>query len=84
MLLGPTRITVFLTPFGRVVFPAFRHLAGLDRLILFSVVAVLRYRNDRRVDDLTAHGQIAVLFQMTVEVREQCLDQAGFRQCLAI
>src|ERR1035438_6720162 len=53
-LLGPARILVFLGILGRLVLPALRRLAGLDRLILAPAVALHGRGHDRSIDNLAA------------------------------
>jgi len=46
-------------------------------------VALLGRRDQRRVDDLSAHGEVAALLQLPVEVGEQRLERAGLGELLA-
>src|SRR5690606_34956183 len=62
VLLGPGGIGVFLAPLGRL--PVSRHRAFLDELVLFPAVALLGRGYQRRIDDLAATGDEAVLEQM--------------------
>ena len=79
----PARVAVLLPQLGRLLRPALRDAAGLDRRLLGLGVALLRRRHDRGVDDLPAHGEIAGLPQRGVEAREQRLHRAGPLQRLA-
>src|SRR5580704_2134701 len=82
VLLGPTRILVFLSVLGRVLLPLLRSLAGLHGLILFAAVALLGYRHDRGIDHLAATRNVALRLQMPAKELEQSLDQTGLRQRL--
>src|SRR5690606_29116321 len=75
VLLGPGGIGVFLAPLGRL--PVSRHRAFLDELVLFPAVALLGRGYQRRIDDLAATGDEAVLEQLGRDTIEQDL-RAGF------
>ena len=75
---------VLLRPLGRLVLPALRRLAILDPRVVVTAVALLGDRYDRRVDDLAAHRQVALLLQIAVEVLEQRLDHARPRQLFPV
>ena len=64
VLLRPARVLVLLAVLGRVRFPVFRRLAFLDRLVLLARVMLFGRRHDRRVDDLSAHGEVALVLQI--------------------
>jgi hypothetical protein len=69
-------------------------LAGLDfqssgvlpslRLVLLARIVLLGRRHDRRVDDLLAHSEIALVFQEAIERGEQFFHRPCFRQRLTI
>ena len=50
VLLGPARILVFLGILGRLLLPALRRLAGLDRLILTPAVVLDGRGHDRGIN----------------------------------
>ena len=84
VLLCPPCVRVLLRPLGRLVLPALRRLAILDPRVVVTAVALLGDRYDRRVDDLAAHRQVALLLQIAVEVLEQRLDHARSRQLFPV
>jgi hypothetical protein len=55
----PTRVPILLPQLGRLLLPPLRHAAFLDRLLLLLGGALLRGGDDRGVDQLSGHGQIA-------------------------
>src|ERR1700688_2523272 len=83
VLLGPARILVFLGILGRLLLPAFRRLAGLDRLVLAPAVVLHGCGHDRGIDDLPAARDIALGLEMLVEQHEQLGDQSSLCQRLA-
>src|SRR6202035_5823581 len=91
MLLRPARVLVLLAVLGRLGFPVFRHLAVLDRLVLLARtegpgyrIVLLGRRYDRSIDDLPAPGEIALVFQESIEQVEQFFHRARLGQRLAI
>jgi hypothetical protein len=70
-------------PVGRLLLPAFRRLAGLDRLVLAPAVVLHGCGHDRGIDDLAAARDIALGLEMLVEQHEQLGDQSSLRQRLA-
>ena len=64
--------------------PVFRRFPSLDPLVLFSRVALPWHRHDGGIDNLSAHGQIAVIAQVSVELVEQGFDQPGLGQFFTI
>ena len=84
VLLGPPRVRILLATLGRLLLPALRRLAILDPRVLVTAVALLGDRNDRGVDDLAAHRQVAPLLQRAVEGIEQRLDHPRLRQVFAV
>ena len=68
---------------GRLCFPFLRNAPLLDRLLtLLLGVALLGRGDERGVDDLPAHGDVAGLAQRRVEPVEQRLDRLGPGQLL--
>jgi hypothetical protein len=84
VLLRPARVLVLLAVLGRVRFPVFRRLAVLDRFVLFARVMLFGRRHDRCIDDLSAHGEVALVLQISVEQIKQVFHCARLRQRLAI
>lgn len=67
-LQGPTRIDVLLSRLVGLIWPdLFRALARLDRFFLGIRVPLLRRGNERGVDDLARHRDMALLLQLPVE-----------------
>jgi hypothetical protein len=64
--------------------PPGRHSAALDRVLLGLAEPRAARFDDRRIDDLTAHRQPALLSQQRVKPREQLLRRTGPRQLLAV
>ena len=62
--------------------PARRRAALAQRRLLLLVQPRAARLDDRRIDDLPAHGEIARLVQMLVEAGEQLLDRPGLGQLL--
>lgn len=62
VLLGPAGILVLLAPLGR--FPIGRRRALIEQFFLAATVVLLRRRHQRRVNDLTAACDIALLEQL--------------------
>src|ERR1700730_3194898 len=71
MLLRPARVLVLLAGRGQLRFPVFRRLAVLGRFVLFARIVLLGRRHDRCVDDLSAHGEVALVLQEPVKQIEQ-------------
>ena len=84
VLLGPPRVRILLATLGRLLLPALRRLAILDPRVLVTAVALLGDRDDRGVDDLAAHRQVAPLLQRAVEGIEQRLYHPRLRQVFAV
>ena len=80
----PACIRVLLGSLGRFVGPDFAGaLAFLDRFLLGLGIALLRGGNQRGIDDLPAHGEIAALFQFLVKGPKQRIEGARLGQLLA-
>jgi hypothetical protein len=80
---GPACIHVLLCRLGWFVGPDFLGcLACLDRLLLLLGVALHGSRHQCRIDDLSAHREIAVAPQPIVEGIEQNRDRLGLSQPL--
>ena len=58
-------------------------LARLDRVLLRRGVALLGRGHQRGIDDLPAHGEIAALLELAVEVGEQHVERTRLGQLLA-
>src|SRR5579863_3110843 len=71
MLLGPACVLVLLAVLRGLLLPLLRGLARLHRRIVIAGVALTRRGHDRRIDNLTAHRQIALGLEVTVEQVEQ-------------
>jgi hypothetical protein len=63
----PARVLVLLAVLGRLGFPVFRHFAFLDRLVVLARIVLLGRRHDRRIDDLPAPGEIALVLQEPIK-----------------
>src|SRR5690606_15623482 len=74
---GPARVPVLLPQLRVLVLPSIRYLARFDIGLLIVGVSLLRSGHDRRVYDLTAHGQIPGFREMAIETGEQVLDGAS-------
>ena len=70
----PARVAVFVRELGRPGLPILRNAPLLDGCFLRLRVALLGRRDERGVDDLSAHGDIAGLAQRRVEPVEQRLE----------
>lgn len=80
----PAGIDVLLRRLVRLVRPdLLRRLAGLDRFLLAVVVALLRRRHQRGIDDLARHRDVALLLQLPVEGLHHPPQRAGLRQPVA-
>jgi hypothetical protein len=84
MLLGPPRIGIFLAELSRFVGPTLRRLAVFDLCILISRAVLGWNRYERGINDLTAHRQVALFFQIAVKVLEQGIDHAALRKLIAV
>lgn len=76
MFLCPSGISVFLRNLMRLVLPRFGNLAVLDLLILFAGVALLRHRDERCIDNLSALGFIAMRAQIPLKLLKKGLYQS--------
>src|SRR5205823_14066659 len=79
MLLRPARVLVLLAIFGRLGFPVFRRFAFLERLVVLARIVLLGRRHDRRIDDLPAPGEIALVLQEPIKQLEQLFHRAAPR-----
>jgi hypothetical protein len=79
---GPASVAVDLRPPRR--FPFGRHPATFDRLLHGPGQPWPARLDHRRVDDLPAHRQPALLAQQRVELCKQPFDDAGSGQLLAV
>jgi hypothetical protein len=80
----PARIGVFLRCSGGFVGPDLGGgLAFLDRILLGRGVALLGRGHQRGIDDLPAHGEIAALLELPVEVGEHHVERTRLGQLLA-
>lgn len=73
----------FCRKFCGLVFPGCWNLAGLDVVLFFFSVSLLRRGNEAGIDDLPRHGDVAGIAQHGVEAFEQRLDRFGLRQPLS-
>jgi len=76
ILPGPAGITVFLAIDVRVFLEAFGDLPRLDLVVLFATVALDRGADKARINNLTFLGFEAFVFQLQVEIVEQCFNEA--------
>jgi hypothetical protein len=83
MLLGPTRVFIFLAVLRRFPLPLRRRIAALDGLVLLARIALLRHRHNARIHDLPAARDVALRVEMLVKLIKQRLDQPDPRQLLA-
>jgi hypothetical protein len=58
-------------------------LACLDRILFRRGVALLGSSHQRRIDDLSAHGEIATFLELPVKAGEHRVERTGFGQLLA-
>ncbi len=79
----PTRVTVLLAQLRRLVLPGLGNRPRLDGCLLVIRIALLRRGNQRRIDDLAAHRQIAGRIDRPVEPFEQPVQRLGRNQRLA-
>jgi hypothetical protein len=79
VLLRPARVLVPLAVLRWLLLRAFRCLAFLDGLVFLPRIIVFWRRNDRRIDDLSAHREVALVLQISVEQVEQLFHRIRFR-----
>src|SRR3977135_706110 len=84
MLLRPARVLVLLAVLGRLGFPVFRRFAFLDRLVVLARIVLLRRRYDRRLDELPAPVEIALVLPAPLKQIAQLYPRARLGQRLAI
>jgi hypothetical protein len=81
---SPARIRVLLRRPGGLVGPYLAGcLARLDRILLGRGVALLGRSHQRRIDDLTAHGEIAAFLELAVKIGEHRVERSRLGQLLA-
>ena len=83
VLLGPTRVFIFLRILGRFFLPPFGRLARLDRLVLLAAVVLLGRADNGGVYDLAPTRNVALGIEMAMKTVKQLLDHAGIGQRLA-
>ncbi len=81
-LQDPAPIPVFLAQFGGLRRPFLGDVAFLERLFLLISVTLAWGLDDRSVDHLASHGEVALLFQTGIEPGEQRLHCIRLCQCL--
>ena len=72
----PPRVAILLRQLVRLCSPILGNSAFLDRRLLGFGVPLSRRGNDRGVDDLSGHRQMAARLQVRIEAREQLPDRA--------
>ena len=84
VLPGPAGIGVLPRSFGGCAGPVLRDLAVPDGPVLIAGIVIARHRDNGRIQDLSAPGDIAPAGQKTVEAGKQALDRPRLRKSLAI
>src|SRR5690349_21575039 len=73
----PACIAILLAQFRRTLRPLPRDASRLDLSLLSFGVALLRRGDDRGINDLPAHREIASLLQSGVKACKQPIDRTG-------
>ena len=84
VLPGPAGIGVLPRSFGGCAGPVLRDLAVPDGPVLIAGIVIARHRDNGRIQDLSAPGDIAPAGQKTVESGKRALDRPRLRKSLAI
>lgn len=80
VLLGPTRIGVFLTLHMGVGLKSFRRLTVLDLVVFLTAIALFRCRDKTGINHLPLPGLEPLGFKLKIEVEKQRLDQLLLNQ----